>query len=124
MKNAVLRLTGISLLVTSSILGVFQPAVASPVPPPVTAGFNLSADSYSAYVYAPGALHDLINWTQGVIVPGHALSPANPVRWDGSTWVNNLLTYGPRFDPRLDWAAAVDHHEGAHPPEVEHHGRS
>ena len=113
MKPVFARIFATLLLLTSSVMGVFNPVEGKALDAPAAPGnFAFTAASSTAYAYAPKALHDLISWTQGSVLSGHGLPPRD-VSWEGGNWIHNVAAYGPLFDPNLDWAGAVDNHPEA-----------
>ena len=61
-----------------------------------------------AYDAAAVPIKQLIRWTQGTSFDDHP-APPGWVSWNAYEWADNILKYGPMFDPTLDWAGAIDH---------------
>lgn len=63
--------------------------------------------TYFAYDSAPLPVQRLIKWTKGTAFDGYP-APLQGLSWDGTEWASNVQTYGPKMDPKLDWAGAVN----------------
>ena len=66
-----------------------------------------------AFDAAPLSIKQLVKWTSGISFDDQFQKPLPefPIAylWDAYKWPENIMFYGPQFDPTLDWAGAIDH---------------